>query len=83
MVYFFAEKLGIVVNKLYFCGMKMYPMLFEEDLHTLVWGWERWEVSAVPSSVSVVANGEWKGKELVAVINEMPEEVLGKAVNER
>lgn len=63
--------------------MKMYPMLFEEDLHTLVWGWERWEVSAVPSSVSVVANGEWKGKELVAVINEMPEEVLGKAVNER
>ena len=65
------------------CDMTMYPMLFEEDLHTLVWGWERWEVSAVPSSVSVVANGEWKGKELVAVINEMPEEVLGKAVNER
>ena len=63
--------------------MKMYPMLFEENLHTLVWGWERWEVSAVPSSVSVVANGEWKGKDLVSVINEMPEEILGKAVNEK
>ena len=58
-------------------------MLFEENLHTLVWGWERWEVSAVPSSVSVVANGEWKGKDLVSVIKEMPEEILGKAVNEK
>lgn len=68
---------------MYLCSMKMYPMLFEENLHTLVWGWERWEVSAVPSSVSVVANGEWKGKDLVSVIKEMPEEILGKAVNEK
>ena len=63
--------------------MKMYPLLFEENLHTLVWGWERWEVSAVPSSVSVVANGAWKGRDLVSVIREMPEEILGKAVNEK
>ena len=52
--------------------MELYPLLFEENLHTLVWGCESWEVSAVPSSVSVVANGAWKGKDLVSVIREMP-----------
>ncbi|MGI6243100.1 MAG: type I phosphomannose isomerase catalytic subunit [Prevotella sp.] len=41
---------------------------------------ESWEVSAVPSSVNIIANGEFKGRDLVSVINEMPEKILGKAV---
>ena len=44
---------------------------------------ESWEVSAVPSSTSIIANGEWKGKDLITAINEQPKAILGKAVNEK
>ena len=44
---------------------------------------ESWEVSAVPSSTSIVANGPWAGKLLTEVIDEAPEEILGKAVNKK
>jgi mannose-6-phosphate isomerase len=74
----------------------LYPMLFEPNLHTIVWGGDRltqwkglpqqehigesWEVSAVESSPSVVANGVWAGKTLPEVVASAPEEILGKAV---
>lgn len=80
--------------------MNFYPLLFEPNLHEVVWGGnqlrpykglepsdepigESWEVSAVPSSTSIVSNGEWKGKDLITAIKEYPEEILGKAVNEK
>lgn len=63
--------------------MKLYPLLFEDNLHTLVWGWERWEVSAVPSSTSIISNGAWKGRDLISVINEHPDAILGVKVNQR
>lgn len=44
---------------------------------------ESWEVSAVPASTSIISNGAWKGKDLVTAIGEHPEEILGKAVNEK
>ena len=44
---------------------------------------ESWEVSAVPTSTSIVANGEQKGKDLITVINENPDAILGKKVNEK
>ncbi len=44
---------------------------------------ESWEVSAVPTSTSIIANGELKGKDLVSVINEQPDAILGKKVNEK
>ena len=44
---------------------------------------ESWEVSAVPSSPSIIANGEYAGRDLISVINEAPEDILGQAVNER
>lgn len=75
---------------------KVYPMLFEPNLHTVVWGgdklaaWkqlnprnhvgESWEVSAVPTSPSVVSNGTWAGYLLTDVIARRPEAILGKAV---
>lgn len=75
---------------------RLYPMLLEPNLHTVVWGGDRlaqwkgmkpqdgigesWEVSAVESSPSVVANGTWAGYSLVDVISQMPEEILGKKV---
>ena len=80
--------------------MQLYPLLFEPNLHPVVWGGnqlrpykgldptddpigESWEVSAVPSSTSIICNGEWKGRDLITVINEYPEEILGKTVNEK
>mgnify|MGYP003304179741 CR=1 FL=1 len=75
---------------------KLYPMLFEPNLHTKVWGstdltaWkelplqnhigESWEVSAIPTSPSVIANGTWAGYTLTEVIRKMPEAMLGKTV---
>lgn len=44
---------------------------------------ESWEVSAVPSSTSIISNGIYKGKDLISVINEQPEAILGKKVNEK
>lgn len=43
---------------------------------------ESWEVSAVPSSPSIIANGAHVGRDLIAVINESPEDILGQAVCE-
>lgn len=80
--------------------MKLYPFLFEPNLHSVVWGGnqlrpykgleptddpigESWEVSAVPSSTSIISNGEYKGKDLISLINEQPKAILGKKVNEK
>lgn len=80
--------------------MKLYPLLFDPNLHTVVWGGnqlrpykglestdepigESWEVSAVPTSTSIISNGEYQGRDLISVINDNPEVILGKAVNEK
>ena len=44
---------------------------------------ESWELSTVEGDVSVVANGEWKGKTLTVLINSSPDEILGTAVHAR
>ena len=44
---------------------------------------ESWELSTVKGDVSVVANGEWKGKSLMDLINAYPNEILGTAVFSR
>ena len=44
---------------------------------------ESWEVSAVPSSTSIISNGSLQGRDLTSVIAEFPEEILGHAVNEK
>ena len=44
---------------------------------------ESWEVSAVPSSTSIISNGRWQGKDLISVINQQPEAILGKKVNKK
>ena len=78
----------------------LYPLLFEPNLHTVVWGGhllrpykgltpsdepigESWEVSAVPTSTSIISNGLWQGRDLVSVIHGQPEAILGKKVNEK
>ena len=44
---------------------------------------ESWEVSAVPDSVSIISNGVLAGKDLITAINEQPDAILGKKVNEK
>lgn len=77
----------------------LYPLLFEPNLHEVVWGgnkltaWkgqpvqahigESWEVSCVASSPSVIANGPWTGRSLPDVIRQFPEEILGHEVSQK
>ncbi len=75
----------------------LYPLLFEPNLHPVVWGGKRlcpykelpqtdepigesWEVSVVPSGMSVVSNGVFAGKDLAGVISTSPAHVLGETV---
>lgn len=44
---------------------------------------ESWELSTVEGDVSVIANGDYKGKALTDLINEYPNEILGTAVYKR
>lgn len=44
---------------------------------------ESWEVSAVPSSVSIIDNGDFAGQDLVSVINQYPVDILGETVNRK
>ncbi|MBB1192558.1 mannose-6-phosphate isomerase [Flavobacterium sp. SOK18b] len=44
---------------------------------------ESWELSAVAGDISVVSNGVWKGKSLTTILDEFPEEILGKRVYEK
>jgi mannose-6-phosphate isomerase len=44
---------------------------------------ESWELSTVEGDVSIVANGEWKGKSLTELINSFPNEILGTTVHTR
>ncbi|MHC0442693.1 type I phosphomannose isomerase catalytic subunit [Flavobacterium sp. 3-210] len=44
---------------------------------------ESWELSTVEGDVSVVSNGNLKGKSLMELINETPNEILGSKVYDR
>ncbi|MBS7233819.1 class I mannose-6-phosphate isomerase [Flavobacterium psychroterrae] len=44
---------------------------------------ESWELSTVEGDVSVIANGELKGKSLTELIDQAPNEILGTAVYKR
>ena len=44
---------------------------------------ESWEVSAVPSSKSIVKNGSLKGRDLMSLTAEYGEQMLGKEVFKR
>ena len=79
---------------------RFYPLLFEPNLHTVVWGGnqlrpykglmpsdepigESWEVSAVPSSTSIINNGPLAGHDLISVVTQYPSAILGHAVSEK
>jgi mannose-6-phosphate isomerase len=44
---------------------------------------ESWELSTVKGDISIIANGEYKGKPLTEVIETAPEQLLGSMVHKR
>ncbi|WP_141226136.1 type I phosphomannose isomerase catalytic subunit [Flavobacterium fluvii] len=44
---------------------------------------ESWELSTVEGDVSIIANGEHKGKSLTELINDNPDEILGTEVHQQ
>lgn len=54
------------------------PLSFQPSLHTLVWGTEEWEVSAVPSHESVIAEGSLAGLTLSDAVKQWGERLLGR-----
>ena len=44
---------------------------------------ESWELSTVEGDISIIANGELKGKSLTSLIDELPNEILGTEVYKR
>jgi mannose-6-phosphate isomerase len=79
--------------------MQPYPLKFAAILKKITWGGseicrfknlekesgigESWEISQLPGSVSVVSNGDLKGKTLTDLIELDPEALLGKSVYTR
>ena len=58
----------------------MYPLLFNQNLFTLVWGTEDWIVSAVPQKESTVSNGSLRGATLGQLVYECGARLLGQTV---
>lgn len=67
-------------------GHRLFPYKGLEDCNTITQKFnefpigESWEVSAVPSSTSIISNGKYAGMLLTDVIAKHPEDILGKAV---
>lgn len=60
-------------------GRKLKDIL-HKDVGSGIKAGESWELSAVPGSVSVVANGELAGRDLKSIISEYKETLLGRKV---
>jgi len=44
---------------------------------------ESWEISTVPNYVSVVANGEWQGKQLTELIEQHKDKIVGEKIYQK
>ena len=63
-------------------GGEMLKTILNKPIVSKITG-ESWELSTVEGDVSIVANGVLKGKSLMELIDEMPNEILGTKVYER
>ena len=61
----------------------MYPYKFQQIVRPLVWGVEKWMLSAFEQKLSVVSNGADAGKTITDLCREYREQLLGQAVWER
>ena len=61
-------------------GSPFYPLVFEPNVHTALWGSEEWLVSGHHTSPSVIANGPWRGRTLEWAASEFGYDFMGKRV---
>ena len=54
-----------------------YPLTFNDNLHTALWGTESWEISGHASSPSTVANGPFAGRTLESLAAEFGRAFMG------
>jgi len=57
--------------------MSPVPLIFAEDRHDTLWGFERWLVSAHPAAPSVVAEGPFAGRRLDELVATLGEALVG------
>lgn len=62
-------------------GTKLTQLFSKET--TIATAGESWELSTVEGDISVIANGVFKGKTIEEVLQEFPNEILGKKVVEK
>lgn len=60
-------------------GGKKLKSVLNKDIPSNTIG-ESWELSTVKGDISIIANGQWIGKNLMEAINEFPNEILGTSV---
>ena len=63
-------------------GGKKLETLLNKNINSEITG-ESWELSTVDGNISIVVNGALKGKSLMDLINQYPNEILGPRVHER
>lgn len=61
----------------------LYPLQFKPRLKEYLWGSEKWEVSAVPGDVSMVAGGFLKGNSLAELVEVYMGDLVGDKVFDR
>ena len=57
--------------------MSLSPLVFAEDRHDTLWGYERWLVSAHPAAPSVVAEGPFAGRRLDELVAKFGDALAG------
>jgi len=63
--------------------MSFLPLNLSYVNKSLIWGTEKWVISAVPGGESVVLNGEYKGLSLQKIVDDCGPDLLGKYVYEK
>jgi len=58
--------------------MTLYPIKFEPIYIPRLWGRELWLISDMPGTVSVVANGKYKGENLDVLLQKNKNKLIGK-----
>jgi mannose-6-phosphate isomerase len=60
--------------------VNFYPLKFNDNYKEKIWGGESWALSEHPSALSIISNGDFKGKPLTSLVKQYPKEILGKEV---
>ncbi|MDI1256427.1 MAG: mannose-6-phosphate isomerase [Flavobacterium sp.] len=78
MPIFYPLQFDPILKERIWGGQKLKTLLHKQITSEITG--ESWELSTVPGDISVIANGEFKGKPLTEIIDQFPDALLGTAV---